>query len=217
MGVNRVSYRRHPCRIYIEHLLDLRQVRRSVKTIISFKRYIYTPSTIRDENIHFVEAIDNIDMHWLDNYLSRLDFDEELAINSTITIDGIDYFIPMIDLSTSELTTDNIRVLDEFMNYWDMDFFVFDSGRSFHLYGTELLRSNETWTKFMGSLLLLNKRGGKTLIDTRWVGHRILAGESSLRWSNNSLHYKRYPIFHSMMREFIRGYKTRRQSPSLGW
>lgn len=210
MGVNRVHYRRHPCRIYIEHLLELRRVRLSENTIVSFKKYIYTPSTIVDENIKFSESIDKINMAWLDDYLDNLDVDEELAINSTLKIDGKKYFIPMIDLSTSDLTVDNIRVLDEFMDYWDMDFFVFDSGRSFHLYGTKLLVSNIRWTKFMGSLLLLNKRGGKTLIDTRWVGHRILAGESSLRWSNNSFHYKRYPIFHSMMSELLNDYATRR-------
>lgn len=210
MGVNRVNYRRHPCRTYIDHLLGLRRVRHSENTIVSFKKYIYIPSTILDENIHFSESIDDINMDWLDDCLNELEHDEELAINSTLNIDGRNFFIPMIDLSTSDLTIDNIRVFDEFMDYWNMDFFVFDSGRSFHLYGTKLLLSNRTWTKFMGSLLLLNKRGGKTLIDTRWIGHRILAGESSLRWSNNSFHYKRYPIFHSMMSELINNYYMRR-------
>jgi hypothetical protein len=45
----------------------------------------------------------------------------------------------------------------------------------------------------MGSLLLLNKPSGFKLIDERWVGHRIMAGYSALRWSCNTKQYKKMP------------------------
>ena len=50
------------------------------------------------------------------------------------------------------------------------------------------------WIKFMGSLLLLNIPGKIKIVDSRWVGHRLLGGYASLRWSNNTRQYKRFPV-----------------------
>jgi hypothetical protein len=56
------------------------------------------------------------------------------------------------------------------------------SGRSYHLYMGMLL-SHPSWVKFMGRILLLNPRNEPPIIDSRWVGHRLVGGCASLRWS----------------------------------
>lgn len=68
----------------------------------------------------------------------------------------------------------------------------FDSGRSFHGYGATLVTATE-WRQLMGRLLLANKPNLLPLIDPRWVGHRLIAGYSALRWSCNTSQYIQPP------------------------
>ena len=96
-----------------------------------------------------------------------------------------------------------LKPLHDLQSYWSMEFAIFDSGRSFHAYGNRLL-STEEWIQFMGSLLLLNEPGKNKLIDTRWIGHRLMAGYSSLRWSCNTRWYKRFPTFIGLLSELKR-------------
>ena len=63
-----------------------------------------------------------------------------------------------------------------------------NSGRSFHAYSLRLISPKE-WREFMGRLLLLNLPGRSSFIDSRWVGHRLVAGYASLRWTANSEQY----------------------------
>lgn len=116
---------------------------------------------------------------------------EELAINSPLIDFGREFHLPLIDFGGKENSLLEHSFKD-FANYWKMEFQIYSSGRSYHAYGNRLI-SGQEWIKFMASLLLLNLPGGAKIIDDRWVGHRILAGYSSLRWSKNSNHYKRFP------------------------
>jgi hypothetical protein len=52
---------------------------------------------------------------------------------------------------------------------------LLESGASYHFYGRELLTRDE-WRKFIGYTLLLSP-----FVDTRYVGHRLIDGESVLR------------------------------------
>lgn len=49
------------------------------------------------------------------------------------------------------------------------------SGASYHYYGYNLL-TPEAWRKFMYKSLLLDE-----VVDTRWVGHRLIDGQANLR------------------------------------
>jgi hypothetical protein len=112
----------------------------------------------------------------------------ELAIHSTVSlITGDKRHIPMIDMSTSaKAQLEKIRsYIDEgiFGNiYW------FSSGRSFHGYGDSLITEAD-WVKLMGALLLTNQKDMKPTVDPRWIGHRLMAGYSALRWTRNSTYY----------------------------
>ena len=56
------------------------------------------------------------------------------------------------------------------------------SGASYHYYGYRLL-SNSEWQKFMYKSLLLDE-----VVDTRWVGHRLIDGFSWLRITPKGQH-----------------------------
>lgn len=61
-----------------------------------------------------------------------------------------------------------------------------------HAYGSGLI-SNKEWVQVMGALLLANLPNEKSIIDSRWIGHRLIGGVASLRWSANSDAYLKAP------------------------
>lgn len=69
---------------------------------------------------------------------------------------------------------------------------LYSSGRSYHLYG-DLLVPEERWPALMGRLILLNLPSQSEIVDTRWVGHRLLGGYAALRWSANSPQHQEKP------------------------
>jgi hypothetical protein len=113
---------------------------------------------------------------------------KELSLHSSIEIDsGETLHIPMIDMSTGSLAQlEKVRPLLGDILF--STFSWFKSGRSYHGYGGTLIDQKE-WTSQMGKLLLVNQIGMPPTVDPRWVGHRLIAGYSSLRWTNNTSHY----------------------------
>ncbi|QFS61390.1 hypothetical protein GAY20_14575 [Pantoea dispersa] len=126
--------------------------------------------------------------------ISELKVNEELSILSLIKIEGHIYHLPMVDFLSKKRTTKSIEVANEIAFFWNMRFDIYDSGRSIHAYGSKLL-STPQWISFMGSLLLLNDKSGEKVVDTRWIGHRLMSGFASLRVSNNSGKHKSAPKY----------------------
>lgn len=118
---------------------------------------------------------------------------EEIAISSRVYTAGNILHIPMIDFSVGEITDDSeIKQLLKEFNISQA--FLASSGRSYHLYGNNMLTPRE-WTRFMGSALLLNKVETAPVTDSRWVGYRLRQGYGALRLTNNSNNYKQEPTF----------------------
>ena len=184
------SYRkpRHPIH-YVQEILSSAPQ----DTTCFYSTYLYKPQSLTDIRKEYTLKIEDLNYAWLDFNLSMLKENRELAFHSKVTISGATYHIPMIDLGGRSREIANIPIIKELADSWKINFAIYSSGRSYHLYGNKLLTDSD-WIKFMGSLLLLNLPGKSKLIDTRWIGHRLLAGYASLRWSNNTNQYKRYPI-----------------------
>jgi len=126
--------------------------------------------------------------HNINNLLPR----EELAIHSVVIKNNIRYHIPFIDFSypTDEDIFNSMSKLQEEYNF---TIYLFKSGRSYHAYFDGLL-TDYHWKKFLGHLLLLNTTKS-SVVDSRWVGHSIIQGFSSLRLSCNTPLYKGYPEY----------------------
>ena len=157
--------------------------------------YSYRPQTIEDERRTFrINAQDLRSRFQIEQ--SSLDHDQEIAFHSRVWVrrgwTQRLYHIPMIDFG-SDINDQDINRLVELSDDFGCDEFeIFNSGRSFHFYGLTLLTQRQ-WTRFMGRILLLNIPGASNLVDTRWVGHRLMAGYSALRWTKNTAHYKQRP------------------------
>ncbi|MCL6329053.1 hypothetical protein EXT51_05970 [Pectobacterium carotovorum subsp. carotovorum] len=166
----------------------------STNVLLTFSKYIYVPQSFIDNRVFFSIPFNQLNEYLLFNWFSELNEGEEIAFHSNIKDFGMEYHLPLIDFGKVDRRITDPLPLKELSFNWGVSFYVYNSGRSFHAYGNRLI-SNDEWIKFMGSLLLLNKPSGFKLIDERWVGHRIMAGYSALRWTNNSSHYKRIPTY----------------------
>lgn len=165
----------------------------------TLSKYIYLPDSVSDERefIHvlgkdFTEELVSVSV---DNLTST----QELAFHSVVDVvrkNGSEKkHIPMIDFTVKDKINQNTYFrLKHFIDKKIFNRLVFySSGRSFHAYAPILITNTE-WKKFMASLLLVNPAGNEnSIIDTRWVGHRLLSGYGTLRWSHNSGKYLQEP------------------------
>lgn len=177
----------HPF-FFLENIFDS-------ESIYSLSKYIYLPDSLTDDRIIYQVSGSELTPNYIDNMIYSLNFDQELAFHSIIkTKYGKTLHIPMIDFATNNLDIDIYYRLKNFIDYKILSHMIFfSSGNSFHAYSSKLLTHKE-WLSFMGSLLLINPPNSSiNIIDDRWIGHRILSGYSSLRWSNNSGTYRAIP------------------------
>ncbi|MCY1274832.1 hypothetical protein D9M68_489950 [compost metagenome] len=163
-------------------------------SIFSFSKYVYTPDALFDEREIIKIPSPELTADRISQEISLLNQNQELSINSNVSIKGRSYHIPMIDFALEEGLSNKIidRMFDYLPKAIVLSMAFYHSGNSYHAYSTTLLSPKE-WLEFMGRLLLINPRGGQQIIDSRWIGHRIIGGYSSLRWSNNSSIYKKPP------------------------
>lgn len=165
-------------------------------SIYTLSKYIYLPDSVTDEREFFKVKGNDFNQNFVFDHLKNLNADQELAFHSIIKDShGKIKHIPMIDFTIEdEISRDTYYRLKYLLEKNIFNNLVFySSGRSFHAYSTTLI-SNKEWQVFMGRLLLVNpKDADNSIIDTRWVGHRLLSGYSTLRWSNNSGKYLQLP------------------------
>jgi hypothetical protein len=123
--------------------------------------------------------------------------DKCLAIRSRVTSSTNEArYIPMLDF-VSKKNEQNGRLLEVLLLQINKAVgikagFLLETANSYHYYGRTIL-DTDRWTKFIGLSLLLHPpahylefailRGASSLIDTRFLGHSLLAGQGSLRIS----------------------------------
>lgn len=187
-GLSKIKISKHP-------IAFLNQLEIPKHAVLTFSDYLYDKQSFSDIRSPFHFEKSSLNENWLINHVFSMDPRFELALHSSFEVDGEIFHIPMIDFTPKRSEQNSLSALRKLSEFWKTDFLIFFSGRSFHAYGVRPI-TNADWIKFMGSLLLLNVRGTTNkLIDTRWVGHRILAGYAALRWSKNTSHYKGFPTF----------------------
>lgn len=182
---------RHPI-TWVAQVLNNNWLSNNADLLMS--KYHYVPQSFNDYRYEFSISVQNLNENTLLDMILSLEPEFELAMHSKVIIGNNIYHFPMIDFGSKGSSPAASETIRELCSYWNMSFNIYESGRSFHAYGNRLL-THEEWLQFMGSLLLLNKPSGYKLIDERWVGHRIMGGYSSLRWSKNTSHYKRFPTY----------------------
>ena len=103
---------------------------------------------------------------------------EALALTSKVTIDEKHIFqIPMMDFCYKKDKEQLLADIIYFLKSIGIKGAVLESGRSFHFYGIHLM-DTVRWRNFLGDCLLSG------LVDTRFIGHNLKDGYSTLRISS---------------------------------
>jgi len=160
-----------------------------------FEYSIYTPGPPGITLSRRIKQVngDDVCQSWLQNELDNLSNGEELAWHSKVLCSGKTFHIPMADFM-GQLDHNSIARISALLHAFDGKLFVYDSGRSLHVYVGSLIDANE-WHSYLGTVLLLNPSGTSVehIVDCRWVGHSLENGFSALRWSLNTERYTKLP------------------------
>lgn len=181
----KVDPKRHPIQI-----IRTLQRRYGAPLTLSFSRYTHTPKARTDQRESFRVRAQDVTPDWLLRELANLDRSQELALESRVSYDGHRRHIPMLDFSGRSREPLE-AVLNALPSTYLEGMQLYFSGRSFHAYFPRLLTERE-WIRFMGWALLCNDQG-QDIVDQRWVGHRLIAGYASLRWSCSSKRHHDFP------------------------
>lgn len=158
-------------------------------TGLTISYYRYLPQTVEDQRVQIpLSREEFLSETHMATLLASAGQQQEVALHSVVTLQsGAQRHIPMVDMSTAAKA--QLGKLAAFVDPVQFGELVwFNSGRSFHGYGTKLL-SHDEWIRLMGALLLSNQKDLKPIVDPRWIGHRLLAGYAALRWTKNTDYY----------------------------
>jgi hypothetical protein len=158
--------------------------------LATFSRYCYMPQTVGEIRQRFRVPLVEVTEGWFEKQLEDLPGGYELAMDSTLCWGARRRHVPMVDFAAQVMGRGEI--LDWANKHLGLCLTLFDSGRSYHAYGTEPITSRH-WIRLMGLLLLANLPDRPPIVDSRWIGHRLLAGYASLRWTRNTDHYLSVP------------------------
>jgi len=116
-----------------------------------FSHYIYVPRTIEDQRSTFTLSARELTPSKLEELCNSTPDGMELALNSRVLMaDKKIMHIPMIDLATRAAGIIG-KVLDVLPTNLSGTMIWFESGRSYHGYGTVLI-SQDDWVKLMGQI-----------------------------------------------------------------
>jgi hypothetical protein len=154
--------------------------------------YKYIPQCVDDRRQIRRLPIRNFEANF-ETIRNMLDEDQDIAVHSRahrlVAGHRRECHIPMIDLAQQHLTQESTHQLQQIARELRARAIgIFSSGRSFHVYFDTVL-SRSDWNKFMGRSLLLNSANSEPIVDARWIGHRLMAGYGSLRWTRKSSWY----------------------------
>lgn len=162
-----------------------------------FSKYIYVPRAIAEKRKPYRADPESFRATYMDAKTS-LESVEEIAFHSRLRFpEGRVMHLSMIDMGCASIDPYFPKLKEAFADFGIPSFSVFSSGRSFHIYGHGLLANDHELVRFMGRILLLNLPEQERVIDERWVGHRLMGGYSTLRWTNNNPHYKAAPTHYA--------------------
>lgn len=174
-------------------LRALAQAQSHLISSFSLSYYEYVPQSLADtRQVLTVSLEEFLNEEFVWNVIRSTPHGHDLAFHSLVATREAAYLhIPMVDMSTGSVA--QLEKLRPFLSSTLFEKFKwYKSGRSFHGYANALVTAKE-WASLMGTLLLANQKGLHPTVDPRWIGHRLIAGYSALRWTKNTSHYIELP------------------------
>lgn len=114
---------------------------------------------------------------------------EMVSLSSRVWTEGAEAYLQMLDLGVSVTEPNAEDAIRDAIQVMGTTGLLVKSGRSFHFYGDSLMTPVEH-VKFLARAALM-----APLVDSRWVMHQLLDGQSALRISNNLERGEMIPTF----------------------
>ncbi|MEK7090743.1 MAG: hypothetical protein AAB930_04115 [Patescibacteria group bacterium] len=111
----------------------------------------------------------------LNQIMTDLPADSALQVISPTILDTKVVHIPMLDIELPPNEENLSYLISCLRALGEKEGAILLSGASYHYYGYNLMTPDQ-WQKFMYKSLLLDE-----VVDTRWIGHRLLDGIALLR------------------------------------
>lgn len=148
-----------------------------------------------DELSDSIEELDLYVNEMIVNTERLLGNEYEFGIQTRAKGFGAQVFIPCIDLIGRPSKKQITQLLEDATSLLGNEtFWVYDSGRSFHIY-TETMISPMKNKRFMSLL-----KNHPSVVDTKWVEHSVSKGYGILRWSAISSHHDTFPKLQEKIR-----------------
>lgn len=164
---------------------------------LRFRTYYYVPLAIKEVKepvCFFLTTKEFKEGEKLQERIKNLQEGWDIGIVSRVILkDGSEAHIPMIDFKLSK-NQENLqkikKALKETLN--EKEGYILETEVSYHYYGANLLKGDKGWRNFMAKCLLTSivhsRENIEEVVDSRYIGHKLLEGESCLRLSNNTTH-----------------------------
>ena len=112
---------------------------------------------------------------------SELGVGEILAVSSRLWLDsGEERHIPMLDFRVA-ISAEHEKLIRQQLHVLGAKGWIFESGRSYHFIGRDLLAGESGLREFLGRSLLF-----APVVDGRWVAHQLIEGACALRISSGN-------------------------------
>lgn len=147
--------------------------------------YVRLTTEERGNNQLWLTREDILNSNAIDNTISTLRSSEQLAISSKLKLSSGEFaHIPLMDFSIPK-SPPNLGVLRERLEYSNFPSgWIFETGKSYHFWGSKLLAENE-WIPFMGNCLLTSivhdRQNIEQIADPRYIGHSQKRGCNTIR------------------------------------
>lgn len=175
------------------HLLNYLISHKNLDLNFEFGIYKHINQRVSDERKIFKFSSESYNITKIEEIITSLPDGYELALHSIVRLNNKkNMHIPMIDFINHFSENNWDLIFNILPKVYSDSLVIYDSGRSYHGYCPLLIDDNE-WARLMGVLLLINFPGKNAIIDTRWIGHRLIGGYGSLRWSKNTNGHKILP------------------------
>jgi hypothetical protein len=162
------------------------EIARRNKSIKQFylNTYKYVPQALSDRNRLRIYSIKSRPLINLKERIRLIKIPKNwaLGLSSRVKVaSGVYWHIPQIDFNCS-LKKENLELIKNRLSQIVKIFpgYILKTDKSYHYIGLRIL-NQKMWGKFIGSSLLCNATGSKSIVDTRWFGYSLRHGYTNLR------------------------------------
>ena len=159
---------------------------------VSLFAYIYVPLQHEKSKLNhtiWMSRNDFLNSKKINQIIKALPKDANVGVDSKVkTSDNKYYYLPMVDFGCKKSTKYINLIIERFKKEDIKHGWLVETAKSYHYYGDELLTYRQCiqfYGKCLCSSIVHTRENIEQLADTRYIGHILRRGSSTLRFTTN--------------------------------